>query len=91
MVACQQHNAPTEPPTCPSLPPDTPSISKVGNNSDTVAQSESEELMLIVMYLCVFNMCVCVLYIAFYVFVCLYGFLFVLLYFVDVCIYRTPW
>ena len=26
------------------LSPDTPSISKVGNNSDTDAQSESEEL-----------------------------------------------
>ena len=38
------NNAPTEAPTCPSLPPDTPSISKVGNNSDTDAQSESEEL-----------------------------------------------
>ena len=38
------NNAPTKAPTCPLLPPDTPSISKEGNNSDTDAQSESGEL-----------------------------------------------
>ena len=42
--ATTPNNAPTKAPTCSLLPPDTPFISIVGNNSDTDAQSESEEL-----------------------------------------------
>ena len=41
--ATTPNNAPTETPTCSLLPPDTPSISIVENNSNTDAQSDSEE------------------------------------------------